>query len=49
MMKWQRDNSIPVEKAREFGEAELEGKIVIGVLVDKERPTYHEEYEKLKV
>lgn len=43
MMKWQKDNSIPVAKARELGEAELEGKIVTGVLVDRERPTYHEE------
>ncbi len=47
MMKWQRHNSITVEKARGLGEAELEGKIIIGVLVDKEKPTYHEEYEKL--
>ena len=43
MMKWQKDNSIPVGKARELGEAELKGKIVTGVLVDRERPTYHEE------
>lgn len=41
MMKWQKDNAIPVEKARELGEVELEGKIVTGVLVDRERPTYH--------
>ena len=27
--------------------AELEGKIVIGVLVDREIPTYHEKYRKL--
>ncbi len=47
MMKWQRDNSITVEKAKELGEAELKGKIVIGVLVNKERPTYHEEYKRL--
>ncbi len=47
MMKWQRDNSITVEKARELGEDELKGRIAIGVLVDRERPTYHEEYEKL--
>ncbi len=47
MMKWQRDNSIPVKKARELGEAELKGKIVIGVLVDRERASYHEEHEKL--
>ena len=54
MMKWQKDNAITVEKAKGLGEAELKGKIVTGVLTDKERPTYHEEYrrllrEKLKV
>ena len=28
-------------------EAELAGKVVIGVLVDRERPIYNEEYGKL--
>ena len=46
-MKWQKDNSISVEKARGLEKAELEGKIVIGVLVDREIPTYHEKYRKL--
>ncbi len=47
MMKWQKDNSIPVEKAKEKSDAELEGKIVTGVLVDRERPNYHEQYNRL--
>jgi hypothetical protein len=47
MMNWQKDNAIPVEKARGIGEMELKGKIVTGVLVDREIPTYHEEYKKL--
>jgi len=47
MMKWQRDNAITVEKARRLSETELKGKITIGVLTDRERPTYHEEYRKL--
>ncbi|MFC1941041.1 thiamine pyrophosphate-dependent enzyme [Chloroflexota bacterium] len=47
MMEWQRDNSVTVGKAKELSKAELERKIVIGVLVDRERPTYHEEYGKL--
>jgi len=42
MMKWLRDSSIPVAKARELSEAELKGKIVTGILVDREKPTYHE-------
>lgn len=36
MMKWQRDNAIPVAKARQLSPAELKGKIIIGVLVDRE-------------
>lgn len=47
MMKWQKNNAIPVGKARELGEAELKGKIVTGVLADRERPSYYEEYEQL--
>ncbi|HUU65460.1 MAG TPA: 2-oxoacid:ferredoxin oxidoreductase subunit beta [Dehalococcoidales bacterium] len=48
MMEWLRDNSVPVAKARGLGEVALKGKIVTGVLVDREKPTYHEEYRKLQ-
>ena len=47
MMRWQKDNSVPVARVKEMSEAELSGKIVTGILVDKERPVYHEEYQKL--
>ena len=47
MMKWQRDNAVRVEKAKDLGEEELRQKIVIGVLVDRKVPTYHEMYEEL--
>lgn len=47
MMQWQRDNSISVEKAKELPPEELEGKLVIGVLVDRDLPIYQEEYEKI--
>jgi len=47
MMAWQRDNAITVEKAAEMNETELAGKVVIGVLVDRERPIYDKEYGKL--
>ncbi|HEU65794.1 MAG TPA: 2-oxoacid:ferredoxin oxidoreductase subunit beta [Chloroflexi bacterium] len=54
MMEWQRDNSVTVEKAKELSETELAKKIVIGVLANRERPVYNEEYwkpftEELKV
>jgi 2-oxoglutarate ferredoxin oxidoreductase subunit beta len=47
MMKWQKDNSVTVEKAKQLSDAELEGKLVIGVLADRERPDYHEQYHRL--
>jgi len=47
MMKWQKDNAVTVQKAQKLSNSELAGKIVIGTLVDKERPSYHEEYNKL--
>jgi hypothetical protein len=47
MMKWQKNNSVPVEKAKELTPAELEGKILIGILVDRERPSYHEQCREL--
>lgn len=47
MMAWQRDNALTVEKASGMTEAELAGKVIIGVLVDRERPVYNEEYGKL--
>lgn len=47
MMKYQKDNTVMVEKAKTMTEEELNGKIVIGVLRDKEAPEYSEEYAKL--
>lgn len=47
MMQWQRDNCVRVERAQEMSEEELAGKIVIGILTDRERPTYSHEYRKL--
>jgi len=48
MMKWQRDNAIPVEKAQELTPKEIEDKIVIGILADRELPLYEDEYGKIK-
>lgn len=47
IMQWQKDNAIAVDNAKAMSEAELEGKIVTGILVDRDRPTYHEQYERL--
>lgn len=48
MLKWQKDNTILVEKAMKLKEEEIGEKIVIGVLVDREAPTYHKEYAKIR-
>jgi 2-oxoglutarate ferredoxin oxidoreductase subunit beta len=48
MMKWQRDNAVPVEKARKMSPEEMEGKFEIGILVDREAPGYLEEYDKVR-
>jgi 2-oxoglutarate ferredoxin oxidoreductase subunit beta len=49
MMEWQRDHAVPVEKAAKMKPEELEDKILMGVLVDKELPVYQDEYNKIRV
>ena len=48
MMEWQRDHSVTVEKAATLKPEQLQDKIIIGVLVDKELPVYQNEYEKIR-
>ena len=48
MMKWQRDNAVPVEKARQMSPEEMKDKFEVGILVDREAPNYLEEYEKVR-
>jgi 2-oxoglutarate/2-oxoacid ferredoxin oxidoreductase subunit beta len=48
MMEFQRDQAVSVEKAAKMTSEELAGKIVIGVLVDKELPVYQDEYNKIR-
>ena len=48
MMKGQRDDAVPVEKARKMSLEEMEGKFEIGILVDREAPSYLEEYNKVR-
>jgi 2-oxoglutarate ferredoxin oxidoreductase subunit beta len=48
MMEWQRDHSVTVEKATTLKPEQLQDKIIIGVLVDKELPVYQNEYEKIR-
>jgi 2-oxoglutarate ferredoxin oxidoreductase subunit beta len=48
MMEWQRDRAVTVEKATTLKPEQLQDKIIIGVLVDKELPVYQNEYEKIR-
>jgi len=48
MLKWQRDNAVPVEKAAKMTPEALKGKIITGILVDRDLPIYEEEYEKIR-
>jgi 2-oxoglutarate ferredoxin oxidoreductase subunit beta len=48
MLKWQRDHAVSAEKARTLSAAEMADKFETGVLVDREAPTYHEEYAKVR-
>lgn len=47
MIAWQKDNTIPVAKAQKMTEAELAGKIVTGVFLDRDEPEYIEKYTAL--
>lgn len=48
MMKWQKEHAVTVEKAAQMKDDELKDRFRIGVLVDKELPVFHEEYEKIR-
>jgi len=48
MMEWQRDHAVTVEKATTLKPEQLQDKIIIGVLVDKELPVYQNEYDKIR-
>jgi len=48
MMEWMRDRAVTVEKAEKMTSEELENKFTIGVLADKEKPVYTEEYDKIR-
>jgi 2-oxoglutarate ferredoxin oxidoreductase subunit beta len=48
MLKWQKENSISIEKAKNMPKESLNGKILTGVFVDTVRPEFSVEYEKLR-
>ncbi|GAB4261879.1 MAG: 2-oxoacid:ferredoxin oxidoreductase subunit beta [Deferrisomatales bacterium] len=48
MMRWQKESAVSVKKAASLSAEELQGKIVTGVLVDREAPEYVREYDKVR-
>ncbi len=48
MLLWMKESAVRVEKAKNMTEEELQGKITIGVLVDRDLPVYTLEYEKIR-
>lgn len=47
MMGQYRSNSIPVQRAREMSPEELAGKLVVGEMLDVQKPEFTQEMEKL--
>jgi 2-oxoglutarate ferredoxin oxidoreductase subunit beta len=48
MMRQQKELAVRIEKAQTMSPAELEGKITIGTLVDRDLPIYTEEYQRIR-
>lgn len=48
MMKWLRDQAIPVAKAAELNAEQLQDKFTIGVLTDVDKPDYLKEYARIR-
>jgi 2-oxoglutarate ferredoxin oxidoreductase subunit beta len=47
MMRLLKENTVPVQRAKGLSPAELEGKILRGVLVDRDIPEYTERYQRV--
>ena len=47
LMEWLKESTVSLVKAEKMTEEELEGKIVTGILVDREKPEYTAQYQKL--
>lgn len=47
MMRWQKENTVSLRKAKKMSKGELEGKLVRGVLLDEERGEYTDRYEEI--
>jgi len=48
MLEWFKENAVRMHATSKMKPEELEGKFIIGVLADSERPSYNEEYRKVR-
>ena len=48
MIRRQKEMAVKMEKAKNMTPEELEGKITIGILVDRDLPIYTEEYQRIR-
>lgn len=48
MLEWFKENAVRMHATSKMKPGELEGKFIIGVLADSERPSYNEEYERVR-
>jgi len=47
MLKFQKNNAVPKEKADNMTEEELQGKIITGIFCDREKTEFTEKYQKM--
>ncbi len=47
LFNWIKNSSIPLKKASSMGASELEGKVIVGEFVEKDRPEFSDVYQQL--
>jgi len=48
MMRWLKEHAVPVEKKAKIPPDSLRDKFIIGILADKEKPVYTEQYQQIR-
>ena len=47
MLKWQKEVAVDHERAAKMSPEELEGKIITGILLERELPEFCEQYDTI--
>lgn len=47
LLRWQKDNVVPIDRAQSLSPEELGGKLVVGVFRETEEPEYTEGYDRI--